>query len=293
MKIRRIRRSDQEYPERLRRIGDPPQTLYLLGKLPPNQPAVAVVGARLCDRYGHEQAYEYGRTLARFGITVISGMALGIDAYALEGALDEGGTAFAVLGCGVDICYPRSNRKLYDRLLEKGGILSEVPPGTHPTTFLFPRRNRIISGMSDLVLVIEAKVRSGSLITADHALEQGKPVYALPGRVGDALSDGCNYLIAQGAGCAYAPQAVLREVCAIPRCPRSDPDKGAERAEHALTGNAKIVYSHIGRDPISLEEIRKHTPLSTPETAEALIGLLMAGLIEEPAHHLFVRVIGT
>jgi hypothetical protein len=136
-------------------------------------------------------------------------MARGVDGIAQKAALDAGGRSFAVLGCGVDLCYPDENQALYDRLLEAGGILSEFPPGTPPDSKNFPQRNRIISGLADLVLVIEARKRSGTQITVDMALEQGREVFALPGRVSDALSDGCNRLIRQGAWIATCPEDVL------------------------------------------------------------------------------------
>ena len=151
-------------------------------------PAAAIIGARLASGYGREQARRFARRLASRGITIISGMARGIDGIAQKAALDAGGRSYAVLGCGVDICYPEENRELYDRLLQEGGIISEYPPGTYPEARLFPQRNRIISGLSDLVLVIEARKKSGTLITVDMALEQGREVYALPGRVSDSLS---------------------------------------------------------------------------------------------------------
>ena len=159
--------------------------------------------------YGREQARRFGRRIGARGISVISGMARGIDGIAQKAALDAGGRSYAVLGCGVDICYPEENRELYERLQQQGGVLSEYPPGMQPIAKLFPPRNRIISGLSDLVLVIEARKRSGTLITVDMALEQGREVYALPGRVSDSLSDGCNRLIRQGAGPATCPQDIL------------------------------------------------------------------------------------
>ena len=206
-------KTDDAYPRRLRELASMPEKLYVIGELPDDsQPSVAIVGARMCSGYGRRAAYEFGRILAGKGVQVISGMACGIDSSAQEGALDGGGKSFAVLGGGADVCYPRSNTTLYNRLKEQGGIISEQPAGTAPLSFYFPARNRIISGLSDLVLVVEAKSRSGSLITVDFALTQGRTVYAVPGRVGDALSDGCNYLIAQGAGIAYAPEAILNEL---------------------------------------------------------------------------------
>ncbi len=207
-----ISSEDPRYPDRLRQLPGMPRGLYVRGALPDSAPSVAIVGARKCTVYGHKQAYAFGRYLASKGVQIISGMALGVDGYAQEGALDAGGKTFAVLGCGVDYCYPRSNRPLYDRIPNQGGILSELPEGTEPYARFFPARNRIISALSDLVLVIEAAEKSGSLITADYALEQGRTVYALPGRVGDRLSDGCNRLIYQGAGIAYSAEALYDDL---------------------------------------------------------------------------------
>ena len=143
---------------------------------------------------------------------IISGMAKGIDGIAGRGALDESDASFAVLGCGVDICYPKENRDLYEALCERGGVISEYCPGTEPEARLFPPRNRIISALSDALLVIEARERSGTLITVDCALEQGKDVWAVPGRVCDAKSAGCNELLRQGAGVAASPEVMLEEM---------------------------------------------------------------------------------
>ena len=201
---------EEGFPDKLREIPDPPFGIYYKGKMPgEKEPAAAIIGARLASGYGSEQARRFGRQTSARGIAVISGMARGIDGIAQKAALDAGGKSYAVLGCGVDICYPEENRELYERLQQQGGVLSEYPPGMQPIAKLFPPRNRIISGLSDLVLVIEARKRSGTLITVDMALEQGREVYALPGRVSDALSDGCNRLIRQGAGPATCPQDIL------------------------------------------------------------------------------------
>lgn len=191
----------EEYPKRLRNIIDPPYSLYYKGKLPdPDKRSVALVGARGRSQYGSTAASRLAGELAGQGIEVISGLARGIDSDSHIGALEAGGSTYGVLGCGVDICYPRQNRYLYDKICEKGGVISEYPLASEAIAWHFPERNRIISGLSDVVVVIEARKKSGSLITADYAMEQGKDVYALPGRIFDPLSDGCNQLISQGAG---------------------------------------------------------------------------------------------
>ncbi len=192
-----------DYPEKLREIPGPPFGITWIGSLPDdNIAAVSVIGARQCSDYGRIMADRFGADLAAAGIQVVSGMAVGIDGLAQSACVRAGGKSFALLGSGVDVCYPKENRELYELLKTNGGIISENPPGTFPRRQLFPMRNRLISAFCDALLVIEARKRSGTLITVDMALEQGKDIFALPGRVTDALSDGCNQLIRQGAGIA-------------------------------------------------------------------------------------------
>lgn len=186
--------------------------IFYRGKLPDeNEPAVAVIGARECSEYGRYVAEELGQYLGRAGIQVISGMARGIDGISQQAALSAGGTSYGVLGCGVDICYPAQNRRLYEELLEKGGLLSTYAPGTKPLPQYFPPRNRIVSGLSDALIVIEARQKSGTLITVDMALEQGRDVYVVPGRLTDRLSDGCNHLLTQGAGVFLSPESFAED----------------------------------------------------------------------------------
>lgn len=209
--IRLVLESDAEFPARLKELPGAPDALYYKGHLPDDDiQAVSIVGARMCTSYGREIAKEYAGVLAQRGIQIISGLAYGVDGYAHQGALAACGATFGVLGCGVDVCYPRNHIDLYARMPQKGGLLSEYSPGTQPMPAHFPQRNRIISGLSDLVIVVEAKEKSGSLITADLALEQGRDVLAVPGRVGDVCSAGCNRLIAQGAGIAWTVDEVIK-----------------------------------------------------------------------------------
>ena len=176
MEIFTVGRGHEGYPERLMPFADMPSRLFVRGALPADeQKTAAIVGARICTAYGKSQAAFFAQVLAANGVAVISGLACGIDAAAHEGALRGKGKTFAVLGCGVDICYPKQNYPLMRRMLENGGgVLSEFPPGAEPLPWHFPIRNRVISALADVVLVIEAKEKSGSLITADYALEQGK-----------------------------------------------------------------------------------------------------------------------
>lgn len=211
--IRFITPFEKEYPERLHNIPDAPAGLYARGRLPVKKDVtVAVIGARDCSDYGKYVAEHLGDFLGRNGVTVVSGMARGIDGISQWAALEAGGNSIGVLGCGVDICYPAGNKVLFQRLLEQGTIFSEYPPGTPPRAMNFPARNRIVSGLADAVVVVEARNRSGTLITVDMALEQGKEVFVVPGRVTDRLSDGCNKLIKQGAGILLSPEELLEEL---------------------------------------------------------------------------------
>ena len=201
MFVREISKESPEYPQKLLHYEGMPEILYVRGTLPdPRRPAVAIVGARAASPYGRMQAFRYARRLSEEGVQILSGMAYGIDTEAHRGALEGEGGTWAVLGNGVDICYPSGNRALYQRILrEKCGILSEQPTGTRARNYFFPARNRIISGLADLVVIVEAREKSGSLITAQWALDQGKSVFAIPGPVTEELSMGCNKLIYDGA----------------------------------------------------------------------------------------------
>lgn len=211
--IRFVTSKDPEYPERLRHIYDPPYALYVRGSLPHSQrKTAAVIGARACSGYGTQQARRLARELADQGVQIISGLAYGVDSEGHKGALESGveGSTYAVLGCGVDRCYPADHEALAEKILAQGGgLISEFPMGTPPAPGQFPMRNRIISGLSDCILVVEARKRSGSLITVDQALEQGREVFALPGRVGDSLSEGCLHLIRNGANVLLGSGDVL------------------------------------------------------------------------------------
>lgn len=215
-RIQFILRDEAAYPKRLSHIPDAPYGIFLKGHLPAeDKMSVAIIGARDCSEYGRYVAEAMGRFLGAKGVQVISGMARGIDGISQEAALAAGGTSYAVLGNGVDICYPARNRPLYEQIQKQGGILSIYPPGTAPRPQNFPPRNRIVSGLADVVVVIEARQKSGTLITVDMALEQGKEVYVVPGRITDRLSDGCNRLVKQGAGILLSPEEFLEEITEV------------------------------------------------------------------------------
>ena len=202
---------DVLYPQRLRNIFDPPLLLYGKGAMPSfdDEAAIAVVGTRSCSPYGLRSAEHFGYSLAREGALVVSGLARGIDASAHEGALRAGGITAAVLGCGPDIAYPAENARLYADILSSGVVLSEYPPGTEARSWHFPVRNRIISGLSVATLVVEAPEKSGALITAATALDQGREVFAVPGPIDARTSLGCNALLRDGAGLAAQSSDIL------------------------------------------------------------------------------------
>lgn len=287
------RKGQKEYPERLRILEDMPDKLYVEGELPDDTiPSIAIVGARDCSYYGKNMAYEYARALSQAGVQIISGLARGVDAAAHAGALAGGGKTYGVLGCGVDVCYPASSRKLYETMKNRGGILSELEPGTPPMAYHFPRRNRIISGLADGVLVVEAKEKSGSLITADLALEQGKTVFALPGRVGDLLSEGCNRLIYQGAVPSWKPQIILEEM----NWERKNGVKREEETENqeekqglGLAREDNLVYSCLDLNPKSVSQIQDETGLAPAALMGSLMHLALAGLIQEVWKNHYIR----
>lgn len=204
---------EKDFPERLRNIPDAPFCIYYKGLLPKEEmPSVAVIGARECSDYGRYVAMELGKLLGEHRIQVISGMARGIDGISQYAALQSGGRSFGVLGCGVDVCYPKSNKRLYEELVQVGGVLSEYPPGKEPLARLFPSRNRIVSGLADVLVVIEARQKSGTAITVEMALEQGRDIYAVPGRITDRLSDGCNKMMKEGAHVFLSPSDFIEDL---------------------------------------------------------------------------------
>ena len=190
---------DEKYPDRLRKISDPPTGLYIRGiQSPLYDYAVAVVGTRNASDFGRNIAFKISKEIAATGVTIVSGLAMGIDTASHEGTLQAGGRTVAVLGCGIDVIYPPSNKKLYSRIIHQGAVISEHPPGTEPNPGYFPRRNRIISGLSLGVVVVEAGLKSGALITANLAIEQEREVFAVPGAAGSLRSAGVNGLIRDG-----------------------------------------------------------------------------------------------
>ena len=303
---------DEGYPKRLRGTADAPMGLFVKGSLPKEEElTVSVVGTRKHSYYGEKQTREFCRMIAGMGVPIISGMARGIDGIAQKTAIEYGSRTYAVLGCGVDICYPEEHFKLYGQIPRCGGIISEYFPGTQPAAGLFPLRNRIISALGDVLLVMEAREKSGTLITVDMALEQGKEIWVLPGRVDDVLSVGCNRLIAQGA---YILPSVkefkeeLTELCvkynrkslmgdvAENKQKKDEGEGGVETQQgKKLSFLEKAVVAVLDYKPLSLtsiyenldEESKKRYPIA--QVSVTLVQLCMKNLAKQAGAGYYTR----
>lgn len=312
--LRFVSREDPAFPGRLLNLPDCPWGLFYRGKLPAeDRLSIAVIGARRCSNYGAKMAAYLGSQLAGRHVQVISGMAAGIDGMSQKACVQEGGESFAVLGCGADICYPPENSRLYRLLPEKGGILSEYGPATPPLAGNFPLRNRIISGLADAVIVVEARKKSGSLITADLALDQGKDVYAVPGRFGDELSFGCNHLIEQGAAlfssvdgmledlkmgkdfpvCAAAPHTAEQVIRLHDRRCRQEEEQEQEKKDKSqmlsLTDQEKRIYEKLDFDSKGFDQLLAETGLSMGELTRGLLALQMKSAALEVSRNRYVK----
>lgn len=264
-----------------------PPFLYVRGALPPSEACmVAVVGSRGASSYGRRITDQICRDLALVGIPVVSGMARGIDACAHQAALSSGGMTVAVMGCGVDVVYPPEHRRLYEAIVSSGAVVSEYPPGTEPSSYHFPARNRIISGMARGVLVVEAGPHSGSLITARLALEQGRDVFAVPGSIYAYTSRGTNSLIKSGAKLVETAQDILEEVqphgfAKKPSLPVIEPaDLGPEQ---------RAIFGLLGEDPLHIDVLAERAQLHPGRVAAVLLELELKGLIVELPGKYFTR----
>ena len=279
---------DANYPNRLKNIHNPPYGLFYRGKLPDEtKRSVAIVGARGRSAYGEQVARKLSKTLAEHDVSIISGLAIGIDGDAHKGALEGGGRTYGVLAGGVETCYPASHRFLYDKILDQGGVLSEYAPGTEPLSFMFPMRNRIISGLADCVIVIEAREKSGSLITADFAMEQGRDVYALPGRISDPLSRGCNCLIKQGAGVICSIEDFLQEWNLM--CDRAPIQMDFRK--NLLEKEEALVYSLLDFCPMGIGTLMEKVPYDLIQLIDILERLEKKEMIRETIPNYFIKTL--
>ena len=272
---------DEEYPKRLRDIYDPPALLYVRGELKKEDEfAVSIVGSRKTTPYGRWFTEKVSQELAHYGVTIVSGMARGIDSLAHWGAISGGGRTIAVLGCGVDVIYPSENRNLFAKIIDHGAILSEFQMGSPPEGGHFPRRNRIISGLSIGVVVVQASEKSGSLITAGYALEQGREVFAVPGNVGTESSRGTHRLIKEGAKLVESSEDILEEI--LPQWRRGkEATPKVETLRPDLPEEERVLYELLGETPLHIDAMIRESRLDPGKVSSLLLNLELKGLVSQ------------
>lgn len=280
---------DTLYPENLRTIHYPPPVLLYKGTITEaDKNSISIVGSRKATYYGKMVAEKLGKDLALAGLTIVSGMARGIDTAAHKGALSVNGRTIAVLGCGIDHIYPPENRRLAQEIEASGAIMSEFPFFTMPERQNFPRRNRIISGLSLGTVVVEAAEKSGALITADFALDQGREVFAIPGNITSPLSNGSHNLIKQGAKLVNNYQDILEEIhLAIPQ---KTVEEEITAKDISLSPEEKIIYQVMTKEPSQIDEIIKVSKLSVGKVSEILLNLELKDLIKEIEGKRFIKL---
>ena len=272
---------DEEYPKRLRDIYDPPALLYVRGELKKEDEfAISIVGSRKTTPYGRWFTEKVSQELARHGVTIVSGMARGIDSLAHWGAISGGGRTIAVLGCGVDVIYPSENRNLFAKIIDRGAILSEFPMGSPPEGGHFPRRNRIISGLSLGVVVVQASEKSGSLITAGYALEQGREVFAVPGNVGTESSRGTHRLIKEGAKLVESSEDILEEILPQWKGGRETTPK-VEIPRPDLTEEEKVLYELLSETPLHIDVMIRESRMDPGKVSSLLLNLELKGMVSQ------------
>ncbi len=275
---------EAEYPKLLRQCYDPPPYLFYRGRMQPEAVCLAVVGSRHSTPYGRNVARSFSESLSRNGVTVVSGAARGIDSAAHEGALTAGAPTIAVLGCGVDVCYPPENARLINQIAEIGCVISEYPPGTPPAPGRFPARNRIVAGMSMGVLVVEAAEKSGALITADLAMEENRDVYAIPGSVFSEASRGTHRLIQQGARLITSVEDLLEEL-GLHR-----PSANTAMPDNQTAEESRILAVLSYEQPKSLEQILGTLEMTVAAVQVLLLQLEMSGKIEKDQSMRYIKV---
>ena len=283
--IKKIDIEDKNYPKLLKKIKDPPKVLYFLGEIKGREDCFAIVGTRRCSAYGKQVALEMAGDLAEAGLTIVSGLAPGIDTFAHRAVVEKKKRTIAVLGTGLDekSIYPKSNLKLAKKILENGGcLISEYPPGTRGTKFTFPQRNRIVSGLSLGVLVVEAKEKSGALITAEYALEQKRPVFAIPGSIYSLNSRGCHRLIKKGAKLVEKAKDIL-EGLGIEKKIEKEKIEGRSEEE-------KLILEILREGALEIEEIIAKTKLSPAKVASLISVLEIEGKIKNLGQNFYAIV---
>lgn len=277
---------DPQYPRLLKEIHSPPLMIYVDGELRDNDVCLAIVGSRKSTLYGKEIASKLAGELAALDFTVVSGMASGVDTWAHKGALDAGGRTTAVLGSGVDVCYPAQNRSLKQKIPQQGAVISEFPLGTTPVPQNFPRRNRIISGLTLGTIVVEAMERSGALITTDFALEQGREVFAVPGNINSPYSRGCNRLIKQGAKLIESVDDVLEELELL-----INKSESAQTEQMSLLdAEEEEMLNLVPYQPVHADELVQLSGKPAAQLSGMLLKLELKGLIQQLSGKYFVRV---
>lgn len=292
-KISSLRDSEAGFPPELRSIPSPVKELYMRGRLPP-APRVALVGARRADGYGLGWARRLGAGLSEAGLVVVSGGAAGVDTAALEACLGAGGRPLAVLGTGLDLVYPAENRALFDSIAKRGALISEYAPGTPGHKANFPKRNRIVSALSDGVVVVRAERGSGSLITARHAVRQGRPVLAVPGPAGEALSAGCHDLLRKGAGLVESVEDVLAalNLGAIKQTRlalESADSTGQDFDLDSLEPVERRIIDALGRDDCHVDILAQKTDLDSAQVSAVLLQLELKGLVSQKPGMVYAR----
>lgn len=284
---------DKRYPPLLKEVHDAPVLLFINGNpdiICNNQ--LGIVGSRNPSRGGRSTAYKFSGQLSKYGITVTSGMALGIDYQAHLGALDINGKTIAILGNGPDIVYPARHQDLAERIIDNGALISEFPTGVKPLAINFPRRNRIISGLSIGVLVIEAARQSGSLITANFAVEQGREIFAIPGSINNPLTKGCHFLIKQGAKLVEDLQDIIDELSPFIHStfPCIEPEKNNADPDWEMDKDYQQLLSFIAYEPVTIDDMIAHTGLTTAVVSSMLLILELRGLVTSGPGGFYSRV---
>lgn len=290
--------ADNDYPEKFKNIYNPPIGIFYKGRLPDDKlPSVSIIGARCCSEYGRQITLNFSKNLSLNNVQIISGLAIGIDGHAHEGAILGKGYTCGVLGNSIDTIYPKYNYNLFEQMYETGCVISEYFVGNKFNKTHFPERNRLIAALSDIVLVVEAKVKSGTMITIDRALEQGKDVYVIPGRIGDELSEGCMRMVMQGANIALSYKDIIDKLSEhyeifsnltlekdsqytfLPNNNKVKLNKDINNCKFTLEKNEIIVYALLSLTPIHLDDIVIKSKITYPEVIDAITKLLKKQLI--------------